>query len=58
LVKLAADNGITPEELGDAEFAPYVQSGEIRQLTVKKHDGVVEWRIYCLPGAEWSGRPR
>lgn len=56
LAKFAADNGITAKELGDAGFAPYVQSGQIKQFTVKQHDGFVEWRIYCLPGEEWRAK--
>lgn len=56
LAKFAADNGITAEQLGDADFAPYVKSGRIKQFTVQKFDGFVEWRIYCLPGEEWRAK--
>ncbi len=56
LAKFAADGGITAEELGDAGFAPYVSSGQIKKFTFSQYDGLVEWRIYCLPGQEWRAK--
>lgn len=56
LAKFAADGGITPEELGDADFAPYVSSGQIRKFTFSQYNGLVEWRLYCLPGEEWRAK--
>lgn len=56
LAKFAADNGITAEELGDAEFAPYVAAGRIKKFVIARHNGLVEWRIYCLPGEEWRAK--
>lgn len=56
LAVFTAEPGMSPEYIGDLEFIPYVESGEIIKFSDCDKESGVEWRLYCLPSEEWRAK--
>lgn len=51
-----AEPNMTPEDVGDADFAPYVERGEILRFVHVDPETGIESRRYCLPNEEWRAK--
>lgn len=66
LAFFSVEPGMKAEHVGDADFAPHVESGRIRffskstEYRVGSHLNArlieIEWRAYCLPAHEWRAK--
>jgi hypothetical protein len=54
LAFFSAENGQTPEDVGDAEFQKYVDDKIIKLYTIDNVN--YQTRIYCLPTEEWRAK--
>jgi hypothetical protein len=52
----SAEPNMTPEQVGDADFAPYVRAGRILQFNHFDPVTGIEYRTYCLPTEEWRAK--
>jgi len=48
-----AEPGMDTEDIGDADFEPFVKDGRILRFTTIDSGTSVEERRYCLPTEEW-----
>ncbi|WP_421398543.1 hemin receptor [Agrobacterium fabrum] len=51
-----ADDSVPPDKIGDAEFRPYVENGQIIKNVYRNDELKFESRCYCLPSEEWRGK--
>lgn len=51
-----AEDRVPPELVGDAEFASYVESGQLTKHVYRNDAFGFEMRSYCLPKEEWRGK--
>ena len=49
----SAEPGMDAEDIGDADFEPFVATGRILRFTHTDPGTLVEERRYCLPTEEW-----
>jgi len=51
-----AEPGVADDDVGDADFKPYVDAGTILKFVY--HDPIFKGqkRYYCLPTEEWRGK--
>ena len=56
MASFVAEDVVSPELVGDAEFAPYVENGKITKHIYRNNDFGFEMRSYCLPTEEWRGK--
>lgn len=52
----SAEEGMAPEDVGDADFAPHVESGRLKRFVHSTDDGRCEMRVYVLPTEEWRAK--
>lgn len=52
----SAEPGMMPDQVGDADFASYVERGEILRFIHIDPTTGIESRRYCLPTEEWRAK--
>lgn len=56
LALFSAEDGMSPQDIGDLEFEPFVRSGKIIKFVHRFDDRRYELRLYCLPTEEWRAK--
>ncbi len=56
MASFVAEDLVPPELVGDAEFASYVESGQLTKHVYRNDAFGFEMRSYCLPKEEWRGK--
>ncbi|WP_245486303.1 hemin receptor [Mesorhizobium sp. M7A.F.Ca.US.010.02.1.1] len=53
MAAFAAEPNMSAEDIGDADFGPFVEEGRILKFSQVDPKTSVEERCYCLPTEEW-----
>lgn len=56
MASFVAEDNVPSELVGDANFLPYVENGQIIKFVERHEELAFEIRIYCLPDDEWRGK--
>lgn len=56
MASFVAEDVVPADLVGDAEFAPFVESGQIIKHVYRNSEFGFEMRSYCLPTEEWRGK--